>query len=72
MGTVAKLRLKSALEELQARSTHPVVRRQLLEDLLIQVDAGIEVLSLSPIVQRNTTVSIAFTHTPGNLLETNK
>lgn len=37
MGTVAKLRLRSALEELEARSAHPGVRNRLLNDLLIKV-----------------------------------
>lgn len=39
LGTVAKLRLGSALEELAARSVHPVVRRRLLEALLVKVCA---------------------------------
>lgn len=37
MGTVAQLRLKLALEELQTRSSSPAVSRRLLEDLLIKV-----------------------------------
>lgn len=37
METVAALRLKSALEELQTRSARPDVKLRLLEDLLIKV-----------------------------------
>lgn len=38
METVAKLRLKSALEELEARSAHPAVRRRLLKGILAKVE----------------------------------
>ncbi len=37
METVAALRLKSALEELETRSAHPVVKERLLEGLLTEV-----------------------------------
>lgn len=37
METVAALRLKSALEELEARSAHPDVKDLLLKDLLVKV-----------------------------------
>lgn len=37
METVAALRLKSALEELETRSAHPAVKQQLLEGLLAKV-----------------------------------
>lgn len=40
LGTVAKLRLGSALEELAARFVHPAVRRRLVEALLIKVCAS--------------------------------
>ena len=37
METVAALRLKSALEELETRSAHPAVKDRLLEGLLVKV-----------------------------------
>lgn len=45
LGSVAKLRLKSAVEELQTRSADPAVRRRLLEELLVKVRSSTTVVT---------------------------